>query len=84
MIVVERNFRTKNYSIDMTEVNIDCLEYVFKHLGMDNLVSMAAVNNWLKTGAGQVFALNFAKKTVVLKDISNITDVPLMFQRTKF
>lgn len=55
-------FRTK-----LTDVNDDCLEKVFMHLSLKDLLNIAHTNKKLKTAADMVFAHKFGKKWVNFK-----------------
>lgn len=51
------SFQTK-----LTDINDDCLEKVFMHLSLNDLLNIAHTNTHLKSAADMVFARKFGKK----------------------
>lgn len=72
MVVQAENSIIESSFVQVTDVNVDCLEHIFKHLIIDDLVSIASANSWFRVAAGWTFAHKFGKKTVTFKDISTI------------
>lgn len=52
-----------------TEVNINCLEKIFRHLSVDDLLNEADSNGTLKNVVDNVFALKFEKRKVNFRDL---------------
>lgn len=70
---------TESSSIEITDVNVDCLEHVFKHLNLDDLVNVANTNSWVRTATGWTIAHKFDKKTVILRNISMLQTSQQMY-----
>lgn len=53
----------------IVDLNIDCLEKIFKQLSLGDLLNVADSNGTLKKGADVVFALKYGKRKVNLRDL---------------
>lgn len=53
----------------ITNVNTDCLEIVFKHLGLSDLLNVADSCKHFKEAADIVFTAKYGKKAVVISEI---------------
>lgn len=60
----------------ITDINIDCLEKIFKHLGLVDLLNVADSNSYLKIAAEMVYSSKF--------DRVQITNMKLCQKRTMF
>lgn len=63
--------------IKITDLNIDCLEEIFKYLDLSNLLNVANSNKWLKIAASFVFRRNYGKKRVTVIQPYGYEGIPL-------
>lgn len=59
-------------STKIDDVNLDCLEYVFKFLDLEDLINVAEGNKHLKTAANMAFNHNKYKKKIILQSYSRV------------
>lgn len=50
------------YSTKINDVNLDCLEYIFRYLDLEDLINVAEGNKHLKTAPNMAFNDNKYKK----------------------
>lgn len=58
--------------VKITDINIDCLEVVFKYLSIVDLLSIADSNKFLRNAAELVFILKYGKKRVDIFDLNSV------------